>query len=798
MDIAVERNALEAIDALVLLPAQQRTEFLTNLDDPQLASRVSQLLDAMNELEKSSGLGFEVSLAEQSFVGEQVGAYYLEEMIGQGGMGVVYRGRRTDGAFDRDVAIKFYSSVAPQALRIRFNAERQLLARLQHTNIAGLLDGGSVEINGQTHPYLVMEFVNGAEFQHEMGRPVAQVLRLFQKVCAGVHYAHTQLVLHRDLKPANVKLDDTGEPKLLDFGVAKLLQNDEVSNLTEQLPAVHTFNFTAPEVLQGDAASIVSEVYSLGVYLHVLIHGKTPYDLSGLSFPQIFKQLTEQPLTRSKPESELDAIVAKAMHNDPQRRYSSVAALAEDIDRYLAGYPVTAHGSDLWYLASRFVRRHALAVGFSAAAALGLTTTTAVAVLQAQAALKAEQSTQQTLRFVQSMFRAANPRSGEPLGPDASLRELMQVAQTLARDSFDGDSAVQLNVYLLLADTWLGMEQLDQVQSMLIAAEDVFNSIDHSVEDRTKYAELLTSLRISLAISGTQWREAIEQCLELPNLSTQIATNYAQLAIQIGCANAMFNTGESNQAVLLAEQAQRGLFTKVNGTLSPYEVLQSHFNLSNVYLGVGDNEATLRHMNLAEQSAKQLGESGLSTLALIYVMNSILPNQLGHAEESLAFTKLAMETAEASPLSQDQVLYAYVQLYHADRLIDVEQLVAAEEVFSNARRVLLEKTPSTSHYHATTHFTEYKIAYFAKDYERAESALLEAKRIRTAAGEAYTPWQATTDFGLGKVYMAQGRLDEADVNIRKAHDYYLSVLGPDHPKVQNMANILAEVHRQSD
>ena len=810
MEIGIEQRALAALEEVIDLPAAQRTSYITQMHDRELASRVTQLLQALDQIEgevegeiegefrdtektpeQTAMLGFKVAPPQEQFTGAQIGPYKIAELIGHGGMGVVYRAERVDGAFERDVAFKFFSSIAPEILRRRFATERQLLARLTHPNIASLIDGGSVELNGQMQPYLVMEYVEGDQLDYDAKRPLDTTLRLFEKVCAAVHHAHTRLVLHRDIKPANVKLDEQGEPKLLDFGVAKLLEAQDMSSLTQQLPAAFTFNYTAPEVLEGEPADIVSEVYSLGVYLHVLVKGELPYDIAGLSYPVMLKTLKESITHVGHPKTDLDAIIAKAMHRDRERRYVSVANLAQDIRLHLSGHPVEARGDSWAYRARRFVKRHTLAVGISALSAIGLTATTATAVHQATLATSAQQSTQRTLTFVQSMFSAADPRSGEPLGPEAKLKDLLQLAEGLASDTFNADPGAQLDIYLLLADTWLGMEQLDQVSKMLTRSEAIFAAHSESIAHTGQYEELLMSLRVALAISGTQWRTAVNECTQVAQLENTIATNYAQLTVQLGCANAWFNVGDTPRSQAWAATASQALSADSEVELNDFQRLRSEMALANIYLGTGDTDLNKVYLDLSETSAQSLGQSGLASLALVYVMKSILPNQMGDVDGSLYYTQLALDTAEASALTPDQVLYAYIQLYHADRLIDAKQLEAADQVFANAKSVLLNNTPPTSHYHATTHFTEYKIAFLAKDYDRAEASLLHAKRIRSEGGEGYTPWQATSDFGLGRIYLAQSKFEQAAKHIARAHAFYLQMYGPDHPIVARYAETLA-------
>ena len=784
MDKLLERRALQTLEIVVEMTPAERLSYLEALGDSALVSRVNKLLEVMERLDAMTDPAhrLEVLPVAADLVGMDVGPYRLEAKIGEGGMGVVYRARRVDGAFQRNVAIKFFSSIAPEVLRRRFNNERQLLARLNHNYIAGLLDAGSVSIGGRLQPYLVMEFVDGVHFDFDADRSQEQTLQMFIKVCEAVHYAHSRLVLHRDLKPGNVLLDAQGQPKLLDFGVAKLLEADDVGSFTQHLPAAFTFSFTAPEVLEGEVASVASDVYALGIYLHVLLKGETPYSFERSSLPVMLQKIRAHQMQIAAPKTELDAILFKATHADPGQRYDSVSALAQDLRRYLSGHPVQAQGDSSWYRAKLFVKRHTLAVGFGVLSALSLSTATGAALHQANLATTAQASAERTLNFIRTMFSAADPRSGEPLGPDAPLQELLLMAQNMARDTFAEDPESQLNIYLLLANTWLNLEQLDQVKTLLTDGQRLFAQHKGALSDSGVYAELLQNLSIALSVQGTRWTEAVAQCDTLPDLAAKQARRYSWVAMQLACANAYVNTGNAEQTKHLAQAARTALEDPYSSQLTRYEQMEGSFNLANVYLGLADFENATTYMELAEEKALSLGETGLTSLALIYVMRSIEPNQTGDKEASLAFTRQALEAAEASPLTPDQVLHAYVQLYHADRLIDLDRVDEAASVFENAREVLLSKTAPSSHYHATTYFTDYKIAFKAQEYERAEQSLLAAKAIRSAGGEAYTSWQAASDFGLGKIYMAQQRRQEAIDHLEKAHQYYAKALGTSHPR----------------
>lgn len=297
--------------------------------------------------------------------GAQIGRYELIEPIGRGGMGVVWRARRSDHHADRVVAIKFIPAGldSPRALR-RFRREERALARLEHPNIARLYDGGTTS---QGRPYLVMEYIEGAPIteycrRHEL--TIAERLKLMTLVCEATQYAHGNLVLHRDLKPSNILITPGGVPKLLDFGIAKILddQDDATGNATMTDPRALTPRYASPEQVQGAPLTVATDVYSLGVILYELLVGRTPYGIENENRIQLERAILESEATRPSAavladeqipaarrrswsrqlRGDLDAICLAALHKSPSRRYRSVFELRDDISRHLQGAPLQA------------------------------------------------------------------------------------------------------------------------------------------------------------------------------------------------------------------------------------------------------------------------------------------------------------------------------------------------------------------------------------------------------------------------------------------------------------------------
>ena len=294
--------------------------------------------------------------------------YRLLERVGTGGMGVVYKAVRADDAFSKLVAVKIVHDGATgetddEGGPRRFRQERQILAGLEHPNIARLLDGGSTD-HGQ--PFLVMEYVDGVpidQYVQERKPPLAELLRLFRKICSAVSYAHRCLVVHRDLKPGNILVTCDGEPKLLDFGIAKLLHEPAARTNTGAM----TPEYASPEQVRGEPITTASDIYSLGVLLYELLSGRRPHShaAGAMELARAIGTEAAEPLTArdgKRFDADIENIVRMAMRKEPERRYASVEQFSEDMRRYIEGYPVAARPDTRWYRWKKFVGRNKIPV----------------------------------------------------------------------------------------------------------------------------------------------------------------------------------------------------------------------------------------------------------------------------------------------------------------------------------------------------------------------------------------------------------------------------------------------------
>ena len=328
--------------------------------------------------------------------GRRFGAWQTVRLLGRGGMGEVWLAQRADGEHEQQAAVKILSPylAAPDSLK-RFRRERQLLARLEHPNIARLLDGG---MSPQGEPYLVMEYVEGVRLDRycqEQALPVEGRLKLMTKVCAAVNSAHQYLVVHRDLKPSNILVTKEGEPKLLDFGIAKVLDGETTLEHTATANLFLTPIYASPETLRGEPATVASDVYSLGVVLYELLSGHRPFDAGKLGPAGLMQAVTGSDAPPPGAGRDLDSITLKALARSPEERYGSAAQLAEDIGRYLEGLPVGAVARSRLYVARKFVRRNRAAAAGGVVLLLSLAAGLAGTLWQARVAQRERANAEQ-------------------------------------------------------------------------------------------------------------------------------------------------------------------------------------------------------------------------------------------------------------------------------------------------------------------------------------------------------------------------------------------------------------------
>jgi tetratricopeptide (TPR) repeat protein len=446
--------------------------------------------------------------------GQTIGAYTLEAPLGMGGMGTVWRARRSDGRFEGFVAVKLLNLalIGPRGDE-RFRREGTLLARLAHPNVARLIDAG-VTPAGQ--PYLVLEYVEGTPidtFADERSLPLSERLRLFLQVAEAVAHAHANLIVHRDIKPSNVLVRPDGQVKLLDFGIGKLLEPDEAGNaaLTRDGGRALTPEFAAPEQIAGEPVTTATDVYALGVLLYILLTGRHPVASARDSAADIVKAIVDvDPLRASQAvphapaaaaaarastpdrlkrllRGDLDTILAKALKKRASERYATVTAFADDVRRHLAHQPIAARPDTLRYRAARFVRRNRAAVALSALALATLAGGVTATLVQARTARAQRDFALRQLARAENL-NAVNHfllSDAAPLGKPFSVNDLLARAERIASRQRNRHDPVHIDELISIGRQYWSMDQDGSATRVLGDAYDLSRTVmDRSIRAR--------------------------------------------------------------------------------------------------------------------------------------------------------------------------------------------------------------------------------------------------------------------------------------------------------------------------
>ncbi|MEE9431724.1 MAG: serine/threonine-protein kinase [Melioribacteraceae bacterium] len=500
------------------LSSKEREKYLCNLtkSNSELGKEVRALLEAYETTDdflETPSIAAQVledeEIRNNSFIGERVGPYTIIEEAGSGGMGIVYIGKRNDDEFEHKVAIKILrQGLSTDYLVKRFQKERQTLANLQHPNIAKLFDGGTTKVE---LPYLVMEYIDGipiTEYCDEQKLNIKQRLKLFQSVCDAIQYAHQNLVVHRDIKPGNILVNKEGRPKLLDFGVAKLL-DEENSELTKTRMWHLTPEYASPEQIKGETISTASDVYSLGVLLYQILSGYQPYEVtSGSPFaiskivtdvktikPSEIHQSTNLALdiktkernekTSHQLKGDLDNIVLKAMHKDPAQRYLSVQQFSEDITKYLTGLPIIARKDSTGYRLSKFVKRHKVGFVSSVLGVLFLIGSVIAISWQAKIAANERDKTkvenkkfEKVNTFLQGMLSSVDPSE---IGRDVKVYDVLQQAAKDVDTELKDQPEIEAAIRSTLGNTYVNLGEYNKGKPFLEKALNI-NENKYGVE----------------------------------------------------------------------------------------------------------------------------------------------------------------------------------------------------------------------------------------------------------------------------------------------------------------------------
>jgi serine/threonine protein kinase/tetratricopeptide (TPR) repeat protein len=852
------RNSVES-----LLASDQKT------DDP--------LLNAIGDAAESL-----LEEHQDRLLGTRIGTYRVVSILGHGGMSTVYRGERDDSQYQQTVAIKVlhHAALHPR-LRSRLHSERHILATLDHPSIARLIGSGDLE---DGTPYLVMEHVDGESIDAYCDSRtlfVRERLELFVQVCIAVQYAHRNLVVHRDIKAANIFVTGDGQPKLLDFGIAKLLAPESLSHtlpVTRLQERILTPENAAPEQVLGRPITTATDIYSLGVLLYQLLTGRSPYRLLSYSQLQleraicmddpvrpsqmvIAKLSAETDVDRSRisdrrglsPQrlrtrlsGDLDAIIAMAMRKEPDRRYPSVEAFADDLNRHLTGRPVLARQGDWRYHASKFLRRHVLAVLGVAAVILGLAVIAGVTLWQNHRIELARDATaqerdhaQQVSAFLVDVFSQADPFNA--LGREPTAKDLLDrgAEKILGNASLQPEVRAQLLESIGLAYRRQGLSE----RAVPLFEQAVAIRREERPLDSHRVAAALANLAQALTDGGhlISAEGYLEQALQMSRSGDQspssetgdILDQFGQFELNAK-SDSKAATKRFSEALDIYRNAMGNQNLSVAGTLT---------NLAAAAVWMGDFPLAERNqreaMTIFQATVSRNHPdhaAALATLGYILtqrekyqeaeqVLNEALEiqrNVFGANNQRIAQIESHLgilydrqgESARAIQATQNAVKIAtdrlglshYLTGYYLDSLASLyskaNDFPAAESYARQALAVYAQALPARHLYVASTRQLLGEILLRRGSFAAAETELRAAVDINTALAGVDSWRTARAQASLGWALILRDKADEGEPMLVAARDRLLATVGATHAATrwasQRLADYLRAHHRDAE
>jgi serine/threonine protein kinase/Flp pilus assembly protein TadD len=825
-----DRRAFELIEQAFDLSDSEISDWLIEqcAGDDELRSRVLELLRAAESdgdtlaatAEVNQGLGR--TFAQRAILepGDRLGAYSIEGELGQGGMGVVYLAHRADRAFDLRVAIKTIAVPGRPDLSDRFESERRILARLRHPNIAHILDGGTTD-GGL--PYVVMEYIEGEPLDVYCDRErltTDRRLALFLQVCDGVEHAHRNLVVHRDIKPSNILVTEDGTVKLLDFGVAKLLDDEGqsiASTATLSGARALTPEYASPEQIRLEPATTTSDVYSLGVMLYELLTGIRPYDIPDRT-PQTLLRVvcetdapapsrmaerrttgpvaqarhTTAPRLAKRLRGDIDNIVLKALRKEPDQRYGSVGALAADIRSHLAGEPIRARALTLSYLLGRFVRRHRIPVIAATLVVVSLMFGAAATVWQfMRASREAERATVEAARtekmndFLESLLTVPDPILG--MSKDATLVDLVDYATARLEHDFADDPGIRGSLRRTLASTYLNLGQIELAEGQFRLALDEHRQSYGSGHFETLQSERLMAVYEDMVgnydASSKRLNDLIPALEARENPGAELALAYDLYG------SALSGLGNSVEALAFYRKAVEILETSG----SRYDLVNTLNNMAVVSMNAGDFESAAATLEEGIRRGAEVQDDP-------YPLQARMVANLG-----LAYRELGrLEQAENSLTSAVDQLSQLLGRDHPETLMSrialVEQKLARQHELQSANREMesvlasaIETLPPEHYLIPYAQTVRAKVLLALGQGGAAEAHIRAALRARRESLPEGHWLIASSEATLGESLLQQGRRDEAIEILLPAYRVLRDQRGVDAAKTLETRALLARL-----
>ncbi len=761
-------------------------------------------------------------------LGQRLGPYRLVRVLGVGGMSTVYLGRREDQVFEGQVAIKVLrQELVGPTFRRRFQQERQILASLQHPHIARLLDGGTTD-NGR--PYLVLEWVRGLPIDRFCDRhrlSLRQRVRLMIQVCEAVEHAHRNLLVHRDLKPSNILVQEDRQPKLLDFGIAKILEEGSLP-VPQEITGTHlrpmTLPYASPEQVRGEAVTTASDAYALGVVLYRLLTGQGPYRLEENSTRELESAILEQtPASGSEAvtvtdlhdaqtaasarrtdlrawrrglEGDLETVLAKALRKEPERRYGSARELAEDLGRFLEHRPILARSDSWFYRFRKLVRRNPWASGAASAALSFLVLLAVVSTEQARRiarerdyAVAARQESQQVTEFLIDLLDSGSPDAAGG-GAQLTVREVLR-RSTVRLEELSDQPQLKAQLAATLGELFLSLELVTEAEPLLRQAVDLRRSLfgtEHPAVAGSLGA-LATWYRLTGDLSEAQrlQKEALDLQVRLLGPDDPVL---AKSLMGLGLIH--YDQGEFALAEARFREALR--IRNLRADIAPRDQADTHNDLAFSLHAVGKYQQAESHYREALKLLETGGEGNQAARSVILNNLASVLQEQGKVEQAEPLFRDSIVLRQeiygatnvkvAAPVNK----LAWMKMY----LGEPEDLSEAEELFEQALRLRLEHFGGE---HPMTAFSRIARARIWLELGRAAAAEQEARQA-LAQLEGKLPedhWRRRIgDFVLGGALLRQEKPEEGERLLRSAYESLKASIGAAEPRTRDALALLIE------
>lgn len=852
--LEVEKLLDKAYD---LKPAERR-RFINEIKDEKLRHEVETLLELEDESEKfldapavniAADLFYEETRYD-ALAGKLIGNYRIIRELGHGGMGAVYLAERADGKFEQKVALKLLRrELNTTDIRRRFRMERQILARLHHPNIALLLDAGTTVDN---IPFLAMEYVEGEPVNCYCRRnelDLKERLKLFQKVCETVAFAHRNLIVHRDLKPSNILVTVDGTPKLLDFGISKLLTSDYESedfHTVTRLGAM-TPEYAAPEQFRGESVSTAADIYSLGVILYEILTSRRPFEGrkngvllataisetepekpseaitrrgdaetrrqgENLARTEPNRPISESPrffttkITAAELRGDLDNIILKALKKEPERRYLSAEQFGEDIRRHLAGLPVLARPDTLSYRASKFVRRNKYGVLAAILILMAIFTGVAATLWQAKVAQTERDRAQRQAakaerinEFLQNVLNFSNPHwtsSNPERKRKATISEAVDDAARRVETELAGEPEIQAEVQFTLGQSFFGQGRYDEAEKQFRSSMEKFAQTLGEEDPKTLRATLGLA-DVHLLQGRYAEADALYQKI-IPPFRRAAAEDLSQSKWLAAALNdyglSLVYQGKNTEAEPFFRESLDNAAGLSGADRSIIPIAMG--NLAMTHRNRGDLQTALNlytqiRAELREQSDAPTFEDGtvLNHIGIIQKMQG----DYAHAEKTL----LESHDIFVKTVGEEHQYAVYPVIQLADVYYFTGDYEKARQRAENALAIQQKLFPKGNPDLAYSKNVLGKISTRTGEKRRGEILLREALQIREKSLREPHFLLAEVKHSLGENLLEQEKIREAEKFLQEAEKSYLETVGENHPFTVKCREVLQKISRAS-